>query len=82
MVARSGGVSYPAVSPAEIGGLPTLVPGREEQRAIAEFLDRETAKIDSMLAKVAAAIERLRDYRMALITAAVVGEIDVRKWSA
>ena len=42
------------------------------------FLDRETAKIDGMVAKVETAIERLQEYRTALITAAVTGKIDVR----
>ena len=51
----------------------------EEQSAIANFLDRETAKIDRMVAKVEAAIDRLREYRTALITAAVTGKIDVRE---
>ena len=46
--------------------------------AIAEYLDRETAKIDRLVAKVEAAIERLQEYRAALITAAVTGKIDVR----
>jgi restriction endonuclease S subunit len=52
-----------------------------EQRAIADFLDRETAKIDTMVAKVETAIERLQEYRTALITAAVTGKIDVRALS-
>lgn len=51
----------------------------EEQRIIADFLDHETAKLDRMVEKVEAAIERLREYRTALITAAVTGKIDVRK---
>ena len=50
-----------------------------EQRAIADFLDYETAKIDSAIAKVETAIERLQEYRTTLITAAVTGMIDVRK---
>jgi type I restriction enzyme S subunit len=54
------------------------VPPVPEQRAIANFLDREAAKIDRMVAKVEAAIERLQEYRTALITAAVTGKIDVR----
>jgi len=53
-------------------------PPRDEQRAIADFLDRETAKIDRLVAKVEEAIERLIEYRSALITAAVTGKIDVR----
>ncbi len=50
----------------------------DEQRAIADFLDRETAKIDGLIAKVDTAIARLREYRAALITAAVTGQVDVR----
>jgi len=55
-----------------------IIPPLPEQRAIAEFLDRETGKIDRLAAKVEEAIERLQEYRTALITAAVTGKIDVR----
>ncbi len=50
----------------------------EEQRGIAAFLDRETAQIDALVAKVRTAIGRLRELRTALISAAVIGKIDVR----
>ena len=49
-----------------------------EQRAIADFVDRETAKIDALTAKVEQAIDRLQEYRNALITATATGKIDVR----
>jgi restriction endonuclease S subunit len=49
-----------------------------EQVAIAAFLDRETERLDSLLSKVEQAVERLQEYRTALITAAVTGKIDVR----
>lgn len=55
--------------------LPT--PPISEQTAIATYLDRETAKIDKLINKVEQAIERLREYRTTLITAAVTGKIDV-----
>lgn len=55
------------------------MPPESEQRAIADFLDRETAKVDALVAKVREAIERLREYRSALISAAVTGKIDVRE---
>jgi type I restriction enzyme S subunit len=54
-------------------------PPAPEQRAIAEYLDRETGKIDKMIEKVEAASEKLQEYRTALITAVVTGKIDVRK---
>ena len=50
-----------------------------EQQAIAAFLDQETAKLDSLVIKVQEAIERLRELRTALISAAVTGRIDVRE---
>ncbi|MGI8402019.1 MAG: restriction endonuclease subunit S [Gemmatimonadaceae bacterium] len=49
-----------------------------EQKPIVAFLDCETAKIDEMVTKVETAIERLQEYRTAVITAAVTGRIDVR----
>lgn len=54
----------------------------EEQRAIAAFLDRETARINALITKVREAIDRLKEYRTALISAAVTGKIDVREETA
>ena len=53
-----------------------------EQRAIAAFLDHETAQIDALVSKVREAIDRLKELRTALISAAVTGKIDVRKVAA
>ena len=53
-----------------------------EQRAIAIFLNRETAKIDSLITKTHEAIDHLTEYRTALISAAVTGKIDVRNEAA
>ena len=55
------------------------VPPLPEQQSIATFLDRETAKIDMLSAKVTTVIERLKEYRTALISSAVTGKIDVRE---
>lgn len=65
-----------------VGSIVVGLPPIAEQRAIADYLDRETAKIDAMVAKVEQAIERLQEYRAALITAAVTGRIDVRAVAA
>ena len=54
------------------------LPSTDEQISIVDFLDRETAKIDALVAKIETAIERLHEYRAALITEAVTGKIDVR----
>ena len=62
-----------------IGAVPVAIPGLAEQRRISEYLDRETAKIDALAVKVGEAIDRLRELRTTLISAAVTGKIDVRE---
>jgi type I restriction enzyme, S subunit len=59
--------------------MPVPRPPLPEQVAIAAYLDAETAKLDALVKKVGEAVERLQEYRTALITAAVTGKIDVRK---
>jgi type I restriction enzyme, S subunit len=55
------------------------LPSPTEQTAITSYLDAETMKLDALVAKVNEAVERLQEFRTALITAAVTGKIDVRK---
>jgi len=74
-----GGSTKGAITCEQIADLKMPVPPLPEQAAIAAYLDRETAKLDALVAKVETAIERLQEYRAALITAAVTGEIDLRK---
>lgn len=50
-------------------------------KQVLTYLDVETAKLDALVRKVEEAVERLQEYRTALITAAVTGKIDVRKCS-
>lgn len=73
------GSTFRRINVGQIHAFWICVPSLPEQIAIAAFLDRETAKIDRLEEKVEAAIERLREYRTALITAAVTGKIDVRR---
>lgn len=51
-------------------------PRLPEQRAIAEFLDRETGKIDALVAKKERVIELLQEKRTALIAQAVTKGLD------
>ena len=71
-------VAMPKINRDTLCELRMPAPPMDEQQIIADFLDRETAKIDQLIAKVETAIERLQEYRSALITAAVTGKIDVR----
>ena len=51
--------------------LPVLLPGHAEQTLIAAFLDRETAKIDELIAEQQRLIELLKEKRQAIISHAV-----------
>ena len=67
IVARSTGVSYPAISASQIGNLSMPLPPHSEQRTIAAFLDHETAKVDALITKKQQLIDRLSEYRTALV---------------
>ena len=54
------------------------LPPLHEQQEIVTFLDRETAKLDELVAEAQHAIALLQERRTALISAAVTGKIDVR----
>ena len=66
------------ISRSMLGAITIPNPPREEQDAIAAFLDSQIRRIDTLSSQVEAAIERLQEHRTALITAAVTGKIDVR----
>jgi len=70
--------AVPGVDRNDIHPILTAIPPSPDQLAIAEFLDRETAKIQTLCTKVAESIDKLKEYRTALISAAVTGKIDVR----
>lgn len=71
VVANSKGVSFPALNESEMATYEVATPSLSEQRAIAAFLDRETARIDALVAKKERLIELLREKRTALISRAV-----------
>jgi type I restriction enzyme S subunit len=82
--------AQPGLSLERVARLAVPFPQPDEQRAIAAFLDCGTAKIDNLIAGcsvddsaigVMARMSRvLKEYRFALITAAITGQIDVRNY--
>lgn len=74
----SQAAAQPGLSVEVIGRLKMPFPPVDEQVAIADFLYAENAKFSLMVEKVTEAIDRLTEYRTALITAATTGKIDVR----
>lgn len=66
----------------DVKNLKILLPPMDEQQAIASYLDTETSKINTRIAKRRKQIELLQEYKQALITAAVTGKIDVREYNS
>lgn len=74
-----GGGAMPLVTADRL--LAQMVPftSLEGQQWSADYLDEQTAKIDTLIAETERFIELARERRSALITAAVTGQIDVRE---
>lgn len=68
--------AQPGLAVEMIAALRTAVPPMSEQRAIAAFLDRETARIDALVAEQERLIELLREKRQAVISHAVTKGLD------
>ena len=58
--------------------MPFIIPSLSEQQQIAEYLDKKTEEIDSTIDKFKVQIDKLKEYRQALITEVVTGKIDIR----
>ena len=71
--------AQPGLSVEMVSNLSVPQPPLQEQSTISAFLDRETERIDTLTTKVRESISKLREYRTALISAAVTGKLDVRE---
>ena len=69
--------AVPSLSEGDQAQLPIAIPPVAEQRAIADYLDRETVRLDALAARIERTIALLKERRAALIAAAVTGRIDV-----
>lgn len=54
------------------------LPPLKEQIQIVDYIDVETKRIDTIIEKTQSTINKMKEYQIALISAAVTGEIDVR----
>ncbi len=79
LVSHSAGGGQPNLSQQDLRALRIPAPAVPEQVLIGDFLDTATHQLDELTARAESAIERLQEYRTALITAAVTGKIDVRE---
>lgn len=72
----------PILNNERLGAIRIPVPPIGEQRLIADYLDEQTAKIDTLIGESERLIELGKERRSALITAAVTGQLDVSERAA
>lgn len=77
LIAFSVGGGQPNLSQEDLRQVRIPAPALAEQRAIADYLGRETAKLDALAAKARETITLLKERRSAIISAAVTGKIDI-----
>lgn len=80
--ARGSSQSMVKISQGHIRRWRVVLPPYDEQVRIAAHLDAATSKLDDLLTTVGQGIDRLKEFRAALIAAAVTGKIDVREGAA
>ena len=73
---RSTGVSYPAINASDLGDIKVSLPEISAQRSIADYLDRETARIDALIAEKERMLALLEEKRAALISRVVTRGLD------
>jgi type I restriction enzyme, S subunit len=77
-VLASDRVAMPKVNRETLSAFPIIIPPVADQIKIIAMIDRQIGQLDVSEALVKSAIDRLKEYRTALITNAVTGAIDVR----
>jgi type I restriction enzyme S subunit len=71
-------VAMPKLNRDTLSAAPLVVPPESEQNAIVAHIRKLAKRIDAMATQVELAIDRLYEYRNALITSATTGEVDAR----
>ena len=72
-----GNVRTPRINFAELGLIRVPLPSLTIQAELADTMDREIAKTTTITEKLAQQINLLREHRQALITAAVIGKLEI-----
>ncbi|MDI9335435.1 MAG: restriction endonuclease subunit S [Gammaproteobacteria bacterium] len=76
------GSTYEAVTVEQVNNSVCLVPPLIEQNKISDYLDHETAKLESLIKEATSGIALLHERRSVLISDAVTGQIDLRNYQA
>lgn len=74
---ESWGSAQQNISVPILADIPVTVPPADEQRRIVDWIESEAGALDRTVNRVVRQVELLREYRQALISAAVTGKIEI-----
>lgn len=72
--------AVPMVSQFQLSNFPILLPNREEQILIVEYIDNSLKEMKILISSSICTIKKLKEYRQSIISEAVTGKVDVRDW--
>lgn len=73
---QAKGTTMKRISRTNLGNIIVPIPSRPIQNRISDYLDSKCSQIDSVIAKQEAIIERLKEYKLSVITEAVTKGLD------
>ncbi len=71
------GALHPHLNCGSVKFFSVLIPPVKEQAKIADYIDEQRTALDEITAKVTVSMQRLSEYRSALITSAVTGKLEI-----
>jgi type I restriction enzyme S subunit len=77
LLASQTGATHPHMECGKVREIWVALPPPDEQNRIIAFLDEQSSRLRAAIKRIEDGIARLQEYRTALISAAVTGQIDV-----
>ena len=71
------GSAVPSMTQKDLNNIKFPFPSKTEQVKIVVYIKETTATIDTLIANIAAQIEKLKEYRQAIISEAVTGKVEI-----
>lgn len=78
----STNTALPSMTQEDLNELAFVIPPYQEQLAVANEISKQNAKFDLLTEKTVKQMDLMKERKIALISAAVTGKIDVRGWQS
>ena len=72
--------AQPKLNKEDVRSCIVILPSLSDQAQIVEFIESRTTKIDEIVSETQLQIQKLKEYKTAVISEVVTGKVDVREW--